>query len=96
MSHTLAYAAIVVLLPWAWARLSQLLATRDAADPAAAQSRPRWLVIVRRLEGLVALASLLVTIRFLQRGGRGAPSPQCCSPASRCARPAEPAAAARL
>ena len=74
MSHTLAYAAIVVLLPWAWARLSQLLATRDAADPAAAQSRPRWLVIVRRLEGLVALASLLVTIRFLQRGGRGAPS----------------------
>ena len=54
--------AVAILLPWAWTRLSQQLASRDADGP-------RWMRLVRRLEGIAAVGSLLVTMRFLHRGG---------------------------
>lgn len=66
-SRMLVYAAVAVVLPWAWVRLSQLLTSRAANSP----SVGRQLRTMRRLEGLAALASLIVTLRFLQRSGVG-------------------------
>lgn len=65
-----------ILLPWAWARLSKLLAAWDATrgDAAEHASRPLWLRLVRRVEGCTLLISLLVTLRYVHRGG-GAASP---------------------
>ena len=56
------YGVLMVLVPWAWARLSQL-----ATDP----ERPellRWARWMRRAEGAASLASLLVALRFLHSG----------------------------
>ena len=63
---------VAVLLPWAWMRLSKLLASQsiNAADARSIN----WMRVVRRLEGIAALASLLVTLRFLYRGGACAPT----------------------
>jgi hypothetical protein len=70
-SRALAHAALVVLLPWVWVRLSQLLSS-SGGGVRDVETAGRRLRVVRRLEGLAALASLLVTLRFLRRGGAGA------------------------
>ena len=51
-----------VLLPWAWARASQYASSRDTEEAG------RWLRMMRRLEGVIALASLVTTIRFFING----------------------------
>lgn len=67
-SRTLLYGGLVIVLPWAWARCSQL-----ASDPAHPR-RIRWLHAMRRAEACVAVASLLVTLRHLIAGGRSPPT----------------------
>jgi hypothetical protein len=61
-SRTLLYGCLTILLPWVWTRLSQLASRCDDATR-------RWrLRAMRRVEGCIAIASLLVTLRFLHRG----------------------------
>lgn len=61
-SRRLLHGALVVLLPWVWARLARL--TNDPDHP----ERRRWTRWMNRAEGLVACASLLVALRFLRDG----------------------------
>ena len=61
-SRRLLHGALVVLIPWLWARLARL--TNDPEWP----ERLRWVRWMRRAEGLVAVASLLVALRFLRDG----------------------------
>ena len=63
--HRLLLGCLVVLLPWAWAKLSKRLAMDTEVYP----HRMRWLKMMRRIEGIIELASVLVTLRFLCRGG---------------------------
>lgn len=65
-SRRLVYGCLVVLLPWAWARLSKHLAASDAREH---PQHPRWLKAMRRVEGAVALGAVLASLRFLYRGG---------------------------
>lgn len=53
------YGALVVLVPWAWARLSQLASDPDHPE------RLRWLRWMRKAEGYTKLASVLVTFHFI-------------------------------
>ena len=66
-SRRLLLGCLVVLLPWAWARLSRWLAASCPEDEE--PRRARWLRLMRRIEGVVALSSVLVTLRYLHRGG---------------------------
>ena len=62
-SRIILYGVLVVLVPWAWTRLSQLITDSQRFDGA------RWARWLRRTEGAVALASLFVTLRFMRSGG---------------------------
>ena len=60
--RSLLHGALVVLLPWAWARLSQV--ATDGIRP----ERLRWARWMRRAEGCAAIASVLVTLHFVRTG----------------------------
>ena len=57
--RSLLHGVLLVLLPWVWARLSQLI--MDPAHP----ERLRWLRWMRRAEGMVALGSLAAALHHL-------------------------------
>ena len=61
-TRSVLYGMLVVLVPWAWSRLSQM-----AADPEHPE-RMRWLKWLQRIEAIVATASVFVSLRFLQVG----------------------------
>lgn len=67
-SRRLLLGCLVIIVPWTWAHVSRRLAA-PCSDEEEERRRARWLKAMRRVEGFVALASLLVTLRYLYRGG---------------------------
>lgn len=59
LMRSLLHGTLVVILPWAWSRLSQFVT--DPAHP----ERLRWARWVRRTEGCLSLASLAIMLHHL-------------------------------
>ena len=70
----LLYGCLIVLVPWAWTRISQRLASRRADGAEDTTARRRRLRLMRQIEGGVALASFAVALRYILKSGRAAPT----------------------